>query len=321
MRSSSRLLSHLIPLLLPACVAALTACNEGPAYGTRSDAGAADAPPDASPSAHHVCDVTFGAVLRSFESCCSVADRKTPLYRAETTGAPRVRALGTCEEDLAISDATQRVRFDAAKLAECARDVDASLASAPQCWRIHNRPPRGPLAVLATASCAAAVVGLQEEGKPCRRDYECIGGLTCVGWSIDTDGACHRPPAIDDACGRASVDAGTGTVGDAGAPAPITNDYAFGDHPACAANAFCDGHCKPMTESDAGSVAAEGDVCTGDADCLEGLYCSTRTSASARYCMPRGAAGTRCDPADVDTSCKGSCAVNVATCASFCGSH
>ena len=244
--------------------------------------------------------------------------------RERSCRAPRVRALGTCEEDLALSEATKRVRIDAAKVAECASDVAATLASAPQCWRIHNRPEQGILTVLATASCDAAVVGLQAEAKPCRRDYECLGGLTCVGWSIDADGACHGPPAIGYACGAASVDAGTRGPSDAAAPPSFTNDYAFGDHPACATGAFCDHQCKPLAEKDAGSVAVEGDVCTSDADCLDGLYCSARTSASARYCMPRGAAGTRCDVSDVDQSCKGSCAVNaahVATCASFCGSQ
>jgi hypothetical protein len=328
--SLARTLSRCIVVALG--MAALTACHEGPAYGTRSsDSGSADALAHASPGPHYVCDVTFGAIVRSFESCCSAADKKAAQYAAETTGKPRASALGSCEQDLAQSDASQRIHIDAVSLAECSVEVAAYLDAAPQCWELKNRSERGVPPALTAASCKAAVVGLEAETKPCRRDYECSDGLTCVGWSIGSDGTCQHPPARGEACGALIGDAGDGSRADASASAALPSGYPFGDHPACAANGSCDEgrcHAPADADSDAGAFAREGDTCTADAECLDTLYCA-RTHADGggpRYCMPRGLAGARCDLAgvDVDEMCEGICRVSsahVATCVSFCGSR
>ena len=313
------LMSALLSALSSATLAS-SACHDGPAYGTaHGDAG--DTAAHESPTAHYVCDVTFGAVLRSFESCCSAAERKTPLYRTETSGGPRARGLGACEQDLGASAASSRVRIDGNEVAACARDVAASVAAEPQCWHIRNRPERD-VPVLATASCKAAVVGLQREGQACRRDYECADGLTCVGWELDADGACRLPPAIGESCGAAKSDAGVEALVDGGARAAFVNVYPFGDHPACVDGASCDGECEPPAPAPtpAPSEGVEGDRCGADADCADGLFCATQIGSDLRYCMPRGAAGAACDLRD--QGCDGYCEViagHGTTCKPFCG--
>lgn len=299
-----------------------TACGgqTSPASGSDTDAGAASS---ASEEAARVCFATWGQYLASFEGCCSAADRATTTYAQIVA-----RGSGWCEAYLEASLSKGRVRVDADRLGTCGGEVATYFAAHPNCWPTPNRYPHPPTA-MATAACKGAVVGLVAESEPCRVDYECADGLTCVGWTNDSDGTCKRPPSNGEACRYGVPDAAAFSV----------NAYVFpfGAHPACASNAYCDRTCKPlgaagdaclqdtacaaglvclMNRCTPGDFAAEGGACLSISDCVDRTYCARAATETAGRCTAKKSAGAVCA---VSSECLGRCDTASATCAAFCG--
>ncbi len=313
------------------CLAAavgVTACAGRTSSTSDGDAGVGDAgdTSTAIDGAALACNATMGQYLESFASCCSPADRETATYAAIVD-----RATGWCESYLRSSLDQARVRVDADRAATCKADVAAYLHVHPNCWPTPNRYPH-PATAFTSAACKAAVIGLRAEGESCRVDFECSDGLTCVGWSNDSDGSCKRPPLVGETCKYA-------------VPADTTNfsvtDYSFpfGAHPACAPGAYCDVTCKPLSavgeacDTDtgcnaglvclarrctAGDYVAEGGTCTYVHECRDGLDCVVPTQGTdpSGHCTARKSAGGACKRG---WDCLGRCDTASGTCVAFCG--
>ena len=300
----------------------VTACGGQTSPASISDADAGDAS-SVSDEAARVCSATWGQYVTSFESCCSAADRDTTSYAQIVAGAS-----GWCEAYLQASLSKGRVRVDADRLATCAGDVSGYLAAHPGCWPTPNRYPHPPTA-MASASCRAAVVGLVAETESCRVDYECADGLTCVGWTNDSDGTCKRPPSIGESCAYGLPDAATFSI--------TSYVFPFGAHPGCAIGAYCDRTCKPLgAASDAclqgnacavglvcveqrctaSGFTAEGGACLANSDCVDRTYCARAAMEPAGRCTAKRSAGAACAN---KSECLGLCDAASGTCAAFCG--
>jgi len=204
--------------------------------------------------------------------------------------------------------ARNRLAVDPNGSAACNAAVDAALAklACPE-------PPSAENAGSAIGNpCLNFYAGLVSENGACRADHECMNGLTCVGWGAEVDGKCVKPPAIGQACGHASGDAGQGPY----------IELPFGTHPKCATGARCndvEGKCEARAGLDQSCFSDEGclenlkchlgkcgsagpsDVdgaCIGDADCKDGLWCTCTSSLSCD-----GGAGTCKAKLPLDSAC------------------
>jgi len=304
--------------------------------GTRDGAGqdspsSADGPSNDAPSASDggagvaFCDATYGARKTAFEGCCPSGDTTTNDYIF--VDAVLGIILQACESYLSNAIEHGRVRFDANAAQACEASFRQTISQGV-CWpQIDTNQPGGP--TFGASACTGVVTGLQGAGAPCAVDFECVDGLTCVGWAQGADGTCTMPGGPGAACERAA-DAGAG----------LYVDWGFGMHPSCASGAYCSGP-KCVAQGGSGATcttddactsgltchvgkcgttgpAATGGACQGKSDCQEGLWCDT----SGNTCQPRSVAGGACTSnSDV---CKGFCAVpdggTSGVCTSVCGS-
>ncbi len=290
--------------------------------------GAVDAGSDA-PSGTSFCDGTIGVLVAAFESCCSAQDKATQEFMSLDMVLQEFKS--TCEMQLQSSVTKSRVMIDATAAAQYEQGFQM-LAAQGFCWStLDNNKQSGPL--FGTAPCNGVVSGLVDAGQPCAQSYECKDGLTCVGWSPTSDGACQAPGSAGAACSYAA---------DAGAIIPL--DYGFGNHPDCAAGNFCSGTtCKPQGASGSncgldtecvtgltchlgkcgsGNPSGMGGPCVDAFDCQAGLYCAPTDGGPQGTCQAREAAGGACT--QTGDECKGYCASSdggvSGMCAAICGS-
>jgi hypothetical protein len=276
------------------------------------------------------CDQTYGALRIAFEGCCTTGDTLTDQYKF--IDAIYVALTQDCEARLSSAIAKGRVTFDPTAAQSCVASYQQIIA-AGVCWgNISTNQPAAP--PYGSSACSGVVTGLQAAGAPCAVDLECQNGLTCVGWTGSTDGQCKTPGAAGAACEQAA---------DAGSALDL--DYGFGNHPPCAAGAYCvTPTCKTQGASGAACTedqacatgltcylgkcaamgpAGDGGACDTTVDCVQGLYCATGDGgATPGACMPREIAGGACTT--TGDQCKGLCVSPdggvAGVCATLCGS-
>ena len=246
----------------------------------------------------------------------------------------------SCTTTLGKSIASGRAAFVAAEAATCQASVSASV-QARTCPEVHRTPSNQPVKSLfhEAAGCSGALVGRQGVDAPCASDYECLDGLTCIGWTLQSDGVCRTPPAEAAPCGYAIPDGG-GVID--------LMRWGFGVHPRCAEGFYCastalqqgtcraskltgddcnsDDECASGLRCQVGVCGTAGPApvdapCERDSDCQDRLYC--RRADGGRRCAPREVAGTPCT-STLGSECQGACVEPDggagATCVSFCGS-
>ncbi len=153
-------------------------------------------------------------MLKFFEDECSSADKQEELY--EFAHALLYGIALTCGPTLNESISKGRAELNAASAQTCVDGYDQLITQA-------GAPTSLPVPDLSLiAACNDAVVGKQAAGAPCAQAYECVSGLSCVGFSAKGDGVCSSP-AVGQPCGAGDLD---GIVG-----------FSFGNHPECAGEA------------------------------------------------------------------------------------
>jgi hypothetical protein len=280
------------------------------------------------------CEGVYGAYLGAWEACCTAADRATAEY-AFLDGILRY-IKGLCETNLAGSLADGRIQYDGAEGQTCIGAIQSLLAG----YTCNGSFPSGGGSPGAAAACKGAIVGQQPAGAPCQNDYECLDGLTCIGFipqrgGTTTDGVCSQPPGTGQACGAGQADGGGG----------VTVHWSFGNHPDCVSGDYCSfskcavqsgpgGNCGANDECTTGLTcimsacsssgpAPAGGNCQATSDCQSGLYC--QSTDAGQSCQPKLPAGSTCGGGFLGgNGCKGTCVVpdggTTGTCASFCGS-
>lgn len=335
----------ILPTAMAACTCLTIACSgdnaskpgANPAADASSDASGDVATADASDSnapdagaAASFCNATDGYATTAFEACCTSADKSAQEYQF----VDGVLRYGTqlCGQQLSASIAKGRITFDASAAQSCASAVQQAIGP-KLCWDkiLTNRSGRS---LFSSPPCSTVVTGLQAQGSACAQDYECKDGLTCVGWTSGSDGACQSPPAVGQPCGAGPTDGG-GT---------FSIDYGFGSHPPCASGAYCAGgtcaaqgasgascagdlECQPgLTchngQCGTGGPSPQNGACLYKQDCQEGLFCAAQDAGSIGTCQPRETTGGACT--QFGDQCKGACAAPdgsaVGQCAAICGS-
>jgi hypothetical protein len=288
-------------------------------------AGAADSGAGAA-----FCDATYGELRVAFEGCCTSGDTTTAQYKF--IDAIYAALTKDCESALSSAIAKGRVTFDSTAAAACVAAFQQRIAQG-NCWGDVDTNQPGP-PIFGSSACSGVVVGLQAAGAPCAVDFECKDGLTCVGWTSATDGACTAPGASGKPCEQAA---------DAGSALYV--DWGFGNHPSCAAGSYCvTPTCKPQADAGASctrdqacaspmichlgacaatTVSSDGGACDGKIDCQQGLYCAPGDGgALPGTCLPRLPLGAECPPNG--DACKGLCVPpdggKTGVCTALCGS-
>jgi len=357
MRSRGSLLRWLVcSLSALSALAGLVACSADPAWpaaapgGAEADAsasadgaGATDAgvtPGPAGPiTAGALCAATYGAIHDSYDACCTATDRST--LRHKLVFGQLAVFKEACTPQLEASVSAGRVALDAKAHASCVSEY-AKFFGGGVCGKDLS-PVLEPQKV---PGCDAAVVGKQALGQACLRDYECEAGLTCVGFSGQRNGQCRKPPAAGEDCGAGKTDPDAG----AGADEAAVIDFDFGDHPRCAAGAYCNrttrkcaaaigsgGACSDSEQCAAGlscllgacgpgAPSGAGGPCKTNRDCSgASLFCEA-SGGGAPSCAPKKPEGAACTGAGGvgGSTCKGMCVSadggGSGSCASFCGS-
>lgn len=270
------------------------------------------------------CAGTYGAVVASYETCCKEADKTTVEYKF---GYPILSALAVhCAAALDRSLAQGRVADHPDQVQTCANET-AAVFGAGKCSGIAAAA-----AGLSSAACRGAFTGQQAVGAPCRADYECRDGYTCIAPGGGNEGTCQTPPALGAACGMKR------------GPSAAQLELSFGTHPGCASGAVCkndtcvaeaapgspctsQSDCTPLkchlgTCGSTGPTAA-GTTCRLHEDCTT-AYCAQNEAGPDGTCTTKAPNGTAC--AVGYPSCQGRCdndggePLTPGTCASLCGS-
>jgi hypothetical protein len=272
-------------------------------------------------SASNYCDATLGAFVQYLGKCCTNDDKANAGY-ALLAGLLSA-AQASCSKTLDAGVSKGRLSEDDGQLASCNSAISQVLPS------LCGGPPVNTSTIDVNA-CKNVYKGTVAAGGACAGDQECQDGLTCVGWTSSSDGACKTPPAIGEPCGEGPAEAGT---------LQLTTNFNFGTHPACAPGAYCSiskcvaqvadgqscladtknqcasGHCF---EGKCGSTmpSAQGGPCTSKTDCNSGLYCDKPSATAAGTCQAQKTAGATCT--NQQNECKGNCTAG--KCVTFCGS-
>lgn len=305
-----------------------------PEASTEDGALPDSAPPDTNVEAF--CEETLGLYAPKFEQCCDATDAPK-LYAFDHTLLKGVAAA--CTTSLGKSVESGRATFAPEAAATCQTNVRAEIEERTCPEVLHAPSNQSSKSIFKGAEgCSDAIVGHQGADAPCSNDYECADGLTCIGWTSTSDGACKTPPGEGDLCGYA--------IPDAGGFVELVR-WGFGTHSRCAAGLYCastalqQGTCRASKAADdtcdsddecaeglrcqfgtcgtAGPVPADA-PCKRNSDCQDRLYC--KSGDGGRTCAPREVAGTPCSGA-LSSECQGACVEpdgGSATCVAFCGS-
>lgn len=286
------------------------------------------------------CNGTFGAMIAKYDSCCDTAEKldSGPGGEYKTIHDDLVAYQQTCVAELSSALSKSRMTYDPVAGKTCL-DKYASVLQDCGTFRkqlfLFSRWWLDP-------ACFTAFKGSQAEGSACALSGECADGLTCVGWSAQSEGLCKKPPAVGEKCGAAS------TVG------IRSHIPKFEPHPGCASGAFCPagptGNCQPALAADAScpeDLADEsctspnvcyghvcktapatrgtvGALCGRGAECADGTFCNPSLDAGPSFdgfCSGYFDAGAFCSSAGAGSACAGDCNLNVSKCATLCGSN
>lgn len=311
--------------------------------GSTPDASTVDAPEgDATPPTgtelDAFCKGTLGLYGPRYEECCdpSAAPKQ---YTFDSTLLKAL--LPACTMSLGKSLQSGRATFVPAAAATCETSVSTPIQARTCPDVLHAASNQATKSIFnEAAGCSGALVGHQAVDAPCANDYECVDGLTCVGWTPASDGACKAPPGEGALCGYA--------IPDSGGFIDLVR-WGFGTHPRCAAGFYCastasqQGTCRPSKLAD-GSCTSDDECaeglrcqlgvcstagpapadapCKRKSDCQDRLYC--KSSDGGSVCAPREVAGAPCSGA-LGPECQGACVTpdggGAATCVAFCGSQ
>lgn len=321
-----------------AAVTTIPTPDGSPPDASTVDVTHADAALPADTDLDAFCRGTLGLYAPKYEECCdpSAAPKQYSFDDTLLKGA-----LLACTTSLGKSVQTGRASFVPAAAATCETNVRGEI-EARTCPDVLRTPSNQPSKSIfkETAGCSDVLVGKQGADAPCANDYECLDGLTCVGWTPQNDGTCKAPPAEGALCGYA--------IPDGGGFIDLVR-WGFGTHPRCAAGFYCastalqQGTCRPSKPADgscdshdecaeglrcqsgvcgtAGPAPADA-PCKRNSDCQERLYC--KSADGGRLCAPRELAGTRCSN-ELGSECQGACVKpdggGAASCVAFCGSQ
>ncbi len=309
-----------------------------PPDASTGDATLADAPPPTDTELDAFCNGTLGLYAPRYEECCdpSVAPKQYHFDDTILKGA-----LLACTMSLGKSVEDGRATFVPAAAATCEANVSGAI-EARACSDVRRAPSnQPPKSIFKDATgCSEVLLGHQAVDAPCANDYECLDGLTCVGWSPKADGTCKAPPGEGAPCGHG--------VPDGGAFLELVR-WGFGTHPRCAAGFYCastvfeQGTCRPSKlaegSCDSDDECAEGlrcqlgtcgtagpapadAPCRRDSDCQDRLYC--KRADGGKLCAPREVAGTPCSD-ELGSACQGACVEpdggGAAICVAYCGSQ
>lgn len=330
-------------LLATTTLGVLAACggSDGDVADAPPDAGASEASPDSATSAEggdplvspkataaDYCESTLGRFVAGFGKCCTPDDQQTDQYKLQV--GLFALAEKSCAPRLEASLASGRVGYDATAAQACYPAYQQAVDSIPCGGNVPTFLPE------ALASCAKVFTGRVAEAGACRGDYECLDGLTCVGFTTGSDGTCKRPPALNEACGEAQ--------GDAGGQLDVHVRFGFGKHPKCSTGTYCfnrtcraeaqpggacssddqcpdDLKCRQAVCSNA-PVEDLGGPCKSHSDCKAPLFCEQPSFGAAGTCQPKKAAG---EPCGTFALCKGRCdrvdGGTSGTCKAYCGSE
>ena len=294
--------------------------------GTSSDAPGASNESDGGSSgtvvgsATNYCDATLGAFVQYLGKCCTTDDKATAGYGLLAGLLSAGQA--SCSKTLDAGVSKGRLTINQDQLASCNATIAQVLPSL--CGQPVNASS------IDVNACKGVYKGTVAVGGACAGDQECQDGLTCVGWTANSDGACKNPPAIGEPCGKGQSEGGT---------LELTSNFNFGSHPGCAPGAYCDfGKCQAQVADGKSCLAdtkdecasghcfegkcgatppsGQGGPCTTKSDCTSGLYCDRPSGAATGTCQAQKTAGSACT--NQQNECKGSCTSG--KCTSFCGS-
>jgi len=275
------------------------------------------------------CEKTYGPFIAALESCCTAEDKEVTDY--SLVHGLLSAHLQACRRELEASIEKGRVTFDEAAADACY----AAYADSYGPGKCSNVSVTDILPDPSGTACRSVFVGVGAAGAPCMGDHECVDGLTCVGYTSDSDGSCKAPPAVGEPCGP-PPDEGQDP-----------SQVAFGNHPRCVSGARCDSfigecvkapaegescnaaslinECAPPLECVNGKCASarvpEGGTCGKDSDCASGYYCERSSGASK--CMKKKTAGSSCEGGPFELECFGRCDAPLGRegqCKSVCGS-
>lgn len=305
--------------------------------GSTSDATQADAPPPTGDELDAFCKGTLGLYAPMYAQCCDPAP--APKQYAFNEKLLEMLAL-SCTTSLGKSVQSGRAAFASTAAATCKKTASSAIQAraCPDVLRSPSNQPSKSIFDDATG-CSEVLTGRQGAGASCANDYECTDGLTCVGWTSNSDGTCSTPPGDGALCGYA--------IPDGGGFIELVH-WGFGTHPRCAAGFYCastalqQGTCRPSKLADdscnANEECAEGlrcqlgtcgtagpapadAPCKRNTDCQDRLFCKSGDGGS--LCATRGVAGTACSN-ELGSECQGACVKpdggGAASCVAFCGS-
>lgn len=273
----------------------------------------------------------FEDLYAKADACCTGADRDVNAYEYLKVVTAFSKAMCVI---LDASVASGRTKVDAAASSECVKALEDYAKGAACPYGAGLAPLLG--VDRDADACRRSFIGTIAAGGGCKGDHECVSGLTCVGYTLTTDGTCVTPPAIDQPCGAARSDGGA-----AGAL-----ELSLGDHPKCATGAYCfvgkcvaalapgepciqhdecDGtKCYQGTCGGAAGPSASGGPCKSTDDCEKGLVCHHVPGTAAGTC---GAPKDAAQPCTGTTTgeCKGRCELAAdggtgGSCVAWCGS-
>jgi hypothetical protein len=308
-----------------------------PPDASTSDVALADATPPTDTELDAFCKDTLGLYAPRYAECCDPSAAPKQYAFNETI----LKGLHlACTTSLGKSVQSGRATFALAAATMCEANASGQIRArtCPDVLRTpSNQPPKS--IFNGATGCAEAVVGRQGVDAACANDYECLDGLTCIGWTPQGDGACKAPPGEAALCGYA--------IPDGGGFLELFH-WGFGNHPRCAAGFYCaasalqQGTCRPSKLAtgpcDSHDECAEGlrcqlgvcgtagaapadAPCERNSDCQDRLYC--KSAEAGRVCAPREVAGTPCGN-PLGSECQGACVKpdgGTASCVAFCGSQ
>lgn len=247
------------------------------------------------PELHDFCGDIYAADSAHMVQVCSAKDMGV------AQGVARA-ASQLCTDDTNAALARNRVTFDHDAAKGCIQMLQgAPLVKASEVDTIFAHFP-----------CDRVLIGLQDEGQPCRFSIECKDALACVDYAQGKDGTCAKPPKAGEVCTGQRF----GNI--------INEAAAEMHHPACAPGAWCDGSkcqtrvgkgktCAGNTKCDSGlmcvmgkcaSPSANGGKCFASQDCVYGSWCDKSSGGSVGVCSGKRPAGAECPEPD---ACKGRC--------------
>ena len=304
--------------------------------GATSDVSNTDAAPPSDSAIDAFCKETLGLYAPKYAACCdpSEAPKQYAFNKTLLDGL-----LPACTMSLGKSLKAGRAALVPAATATCEMNVSAAI-NARACPDVLRSPSNQASKSIfnEAAGCSEMLVGRQAADAACSNDYECLDGLTCIGWTSTSDGTCKAPPGESALCGFA--------IPDGGGFVELVR-WGFGTHPRCAPGFYCassslqQGTCRALTLASGSCTSNDGCAdglrcqlgvcgtagpapagapCERSTDCQDRLYC--KSTDGGRVCAVRELAGQPCS-GEFSAECQGACVKpdgGTASCVSACGS-